>query len=210
MPTPIENNTTKLQTLKEKANSLPDKTPPAKLQEKTVTPSTLVQEIVPDNGYDGLSKVTLNALKLQDITIIPRQTTITYLATGGYDYLRAVTVEGDDDLTPDYILKGIEIFGVTGTLPEFNDTFYITKVTFTYLGSSTGTWEYNCEVNINRRNVVSFAWSPDSSKTQKEISTQGFELCLSRDEIGIYGDIPVYTFSFSDNYSTLNIFSTTG
>lgn len=63
MPTPIENNTTALQALKVKAEGLPDKTPPARLQEKTVTPSTTVQEIVPDSGYDGMSKVTIEALK---------------------------------------------------------------------------------------------------------------------------------------------------
>lgn len=62
MATPLQTNTTKLNELKVKANNLPEQNPPASLQERTVVDTTVQQEILPDEGYDGFSKITVNAI----------------------------------------------------------------------------------------------------------------------------------------------------
>lgn len=63
----LSTNTTKLTELKNKANNLPDQNPPAQLQEKTVTPTKEGLSVVPDSGFDGMSKVTVNG----DANLVP-------------------------------------------------------------------------------------------------------------------------------------------
>ena len=61
----ILDNTTNLRLLIDKANNLsnPDNsTSEYLLQSKTISPTTLQQTITPDNGYDGLKSITVNAI----------------------------------------------------------------------------------------------------------------------------------------------------
>lgn len=93
------------------------------LQTKTVTPSESTQTVSPDSGYDGLSKVTVNAIsstyigsdvtKKSAATYIPK-TTNQSIASGQY-LSGTQTIKGDANLVAGNIKSGVSIFGVTGT-----------------------------------------------------------------------------------------------
>lgn len=93
------------------------------LQTKTVTPSESTQTVSPDSGYDGLSKVTVNAIsstyigsdvtKKSAATYIPK-TTDQSIASGQY-LSGTQTIKGDANLVAGNIKSGVSIFGVAGT-----------------------------------------------------------------------------------------------
>lgn len=93
------------------------------LQSKAVSPNESTQTVSPDNGYDGLSKVTVNAIsstyigsdvtKKSAATYIPK-TTDQSIASGQY-LSGTQTIKGDANLVAGNIKSGVNIFGVTGT-----------------------------------------------------------------------------------------------
>jgi hypothetical protein len=93
------------------------------LQSKAVSPSESTQTVSPDSGYDGLSKVTVNAIsstyigsdvtKKSAATYIPK-TTDQSIASGQY-LSGTQAIKGDANLVAGNIKSGVNIFGVTGT-----------------------------------------------------------------------------------------------
>lgn len=93
------------------------------LQSKIVSHSESTQTVSPDSGYDGLSKVTVNAIsstyvgsdvtKKSAATYTPK-TTDQSIASGQY-LSGTQTIKGDANLVAGNIKSGVNIFGVTGT-----------------------------------------------------------------------------------------------
>lgn len=95
----------------------------AVLQSKTVSPSESAQTIKADNGYDGLSQVTVNAVSRTYVgSGVTKKSTATYTPStsnqtiAASQYLSgAQTIKGDANLVAGNIKSGVSIFGVTGT-----------------------------------------------------------------------------------------------
>lgn len=95
-----------------------------KLQTKSVSPSESQQVVVPDDSYDGLSQVTVNAISSSYVgSGVTKKASATYtpttsnqtIASGQY-LSGAQTIKGDANLKSSNILSGVSIFNVNGSV----------------------------------------------------------------------------------------------
>lgn len=126
----------------------------ASLQSKTVSPSERAQTIKADNGYDGLSQVTVNAVSRTYVgSGVTKKSAATYtpgtsdqnIASG--QYLNGTqTIKGDSNLTAGNIRSGVKIFNVTGS----------------YAGSSSGGSSSRLQTKTATPSESTQTISPDS------------------------------------------------
>lgn len=103
------------------------------LQSKTATPSTSQQTITADNGYDGLSQVTVSAIQTETKSATPTTSQQTINATNG-KFMTSVTVGAvtssiDANITAGNIKSGTTILGVTGNYTGASATVATTTKT---------------------------------------------------------------------------------
>ena len=118
--------------------------PAPKLHEKQITPSAAAETYYPDEGYDGIYKISVAGdpdlspenivygkqifdvvgshkcptFTTQEKTVTPSANSQTVQPDSGYDGLSQVTVSGDTNLIAGNIKKGVSIFGVIGAYEE--------------------------------------------------------------------------------------------
>lgn len=123
-------------------------------QEKEVNPTTEIQEVIPDEGFTGLSKVTVNAIIGDTLEITPSKEEQTF--NGVYTEVKSkgVTSEVDENITPNNIKIGVSILGVDGTL------------------EAVDYWSTEPSININLKNYIKEA--PRNIDVSNKTSLNGF------------------------------------
>lgn len=89
--------------------------PEPNLQTKTVAPTTAMNIVRPDSGYDGLASVTVNPITPTKNAETYTPTTADQTILSGRWLMGNQTIKGDANLLSENIKKDVSIFSVTGT-----------------------------------------------------------------------------------------------
>lgn len=166
------------------------------LQEKTATPTSNQQEVSPDSDYDGLSKVTVEAMPtgaLGPVQVENHQNLITWASTGGYIEQGAIlrtpisdvmTIQGYQTIVPNaanqdiagntYMPDGLSVAGDANLTPEnIKKDVSIFGVTGTHEGNSVEM----VQVTINSSTLASGAtisyFNPSTSMLENKAISSG-------------------------------------
>lgn len=165
------------------------------LQAKTVTPASSQQEVSPDGDYDGLSKVTVEAMPsgaLGPVQVENHQNLISWASTGGYieqgtivrtPISDVMTVQGYDTVIPGtsdqniaentYVPDGLIIGGDANLVPEnIKKDVSIFGVMGTHEGGSLETVQVTVNVPTPVPGDTIHYFDPNTSTlVQKDISS---------------------------------------
>lgn len=147
------------------------------LQEKTITPSTSQQNVIADTGYNGLSKVVVNA----------------------------VTSAIDSDIKASNIKKGVNILGVTGTLEE--GITPTGTINITTNGTHNVTNYASANINVPSEDLTSEFNDYETGLTEQETTIEDIMTALQGKTAGggssdiVSGSfVPTANYTSSDQY----------
>ena len=166
------------------------------LQEKTIAPTTSEQVVTPDDGYDGLSSVTVKEISTEmksvELSMASGDQTISRSTN---KFMTSVVVKKPSTLIPENIKKDVVIGGVTGTYEGSG-------------GGNGGSGSYDVAVTENSDGSQNLAITDAASSNLPVVETW----VLNEDLNNLYGSsidiLEWISFSVYDiSYNMIRIFS---
>lgn len=131
-------------------------------QTKTARAGTEVVNVVPDSGYNALSKVSIQALNLERREhVVPKNYSQTIkVSSGSYDGMYSVQIEAvdasvDSNIKPGNIKKNVTILGVQGTYDNYPPLTTLTVTPSTETQTITPTIDYDGYTTVTVEPVTS-------------------------------------------------------